>query len=232
MPDNATNKEVSWSTSDSTIVSVDKGIIKAWNTGHCTISVKTIDGNKESSCLVTVLKREEERQYIKDEFILDEQGYTFDNKSLVNSPIEFKGYNITFAVGENTYNNQPSIIKKDKKYDARIYWGNTFTVTSTTNTINKIEFTKSTNDKGNSLSCSNGEFVDGVWVGETKEVTFSVAGTSGYVAYSAFAFFYEGQSSDDPEKVINLGEKTIAEVKDYIDANPVTKNSAGIGTVA
>lgn len=229
LPTNATNKEVSWLSSYEKIASVENGVIKALSAGSCIISVTTKDGNKEAYCSVTVLKHEEEKQYIKDEFVLDEQGYTFDNKSLVNSPIEFNGYKITFAVGDNTYNNQPSIIKKDKHYDARIYWGNTFTVTSATNTIKKIEFTKSANDKGNSLSCSNGEFVDGVWVGETKDVTFSVVGTSGYVAYSAFAFFYEGQSSDDPEKVINLGEKTIAEVKEYIAKNPIKVNSHQCG---
>ena len=229
-PSNADNKNVSWESSDAIVASVENGVVKAWNAGTADISVITEDGNKKDTCKVTVNKKIPEKTLIKDEFALNSQGYDFSQKSLVNDPITFKDYTLSFAVGENTYNNQPAIVKAtNKHYEARIYWGNTMTVTSKTNTLAKIEFDLGENDKGNSITCSVGEMIDGAWVGEAKEIVFTIAGTAGYKAFEAFRLCYEGQSEDDPEEVINLGEKSIAEVKQYISEHPVKKNAFGNG---
>lgn len=229
-PSNAKNKNVTWESSNSIVASVENGVVHAWNEGTATISIFTEDGNKTDSCNVTVNKVEPEKSLIKDDFDLNEQGYTFSNKSLVNEPIEFNDYTIEFAVGENTYNNQPSIVKAtNKHYEARIYWGNTMKVTSTTNTLSKIEFVLGENDKGNTITCSTGEMKNGSWEGEAKEIVFAIAGTSGYKAFESFTLCYEGETDDDPEKVVNLGKMTIAEVKNYIKENPVKKNSFGNG---
>ena len=54
-PDNAGNKEVEWSSSDSTIASVDnKGVVTGHKAGTATITVKTKDGGKTATCKVTV----------------------------------------------------------------------------------------------------------------------------------------------------------------------------------
>ena len=53
-PSNATNKNVSWYSSNTTVATVSNGIVKALKTGTTTIRVTTSDGGKKSECQVTV----------------------------------------------------------------------------------------------------------------------------------------------------------------------------------
>lgn len=54
-PSNATNKNVTWSSSDTSIAKVDSnGKITAVAAGTATITVTTADGNKKATCTVTV----------------------------------------------------------------------------------------------------------------------------------------------------------------------------------
>lgn len=229
-PKNATNKKVTWESSDSIVASVENGTVKAWNPGITNISVTTEDGSKKDTCRLVVNKAESEEKIVKKTFKLSEQSYTSEI-NLIENPITFEDYTISFAQGTNTYpNNYPKIIKAtNNHYEARVNWGNTFTVTSAVNTLCKIEFTLGANDDGNTLTCSTGEMINGTWIGESKEITFSVHGSAGKRAFEAFTLCYEGETEDDPDVVINLGNKTIAEVKEYIAEHPVKKNAFGNG---
>lgn len=53
-PDNATNKNVTWSSSDNTVVSVSNGNVTALKAGKATITVRTDDGGKTANCEITV----------------------------------------------------------------------------------------------------------------------------------------------------------------------------------
>jgi hypothetical protein len=53
-PSNAANKNVSWSSSNSSVASVMYGLVKGESAGTATITVTTADGNKQASCTVTV----------------------------------------------------------------------------------------------------------------------------------------------------------------------------------
>ena len=54
-PENATNKNVSWSSSDEEVATVDEdGTVRAVGAGTATITVTTEDGNKTATCTVTV----------------------------------------------------------------------------------------------------------------------------------------------------------------------------------
>ncbi|NRF91013.1 Ig-like domain-containing protein [Paenibacillus frigoriresistens] len=55
-PDTATNKAVTWRTSDSKVATVVDGVVTAVKAGMATITVKTVDGNYEASAVVTVTK--------------------------------------------------------------------------------------------------------------------------------------------------------------------------------
>ena len=62
-PNNASNKDVTWSSSNSNVASVDaQGKVTAKKTGNATITVTTKDGNKTASCNVTV--KEAPPQYV------------------------------------------------------------------------------------------------------------------------------------------------------------------------
>jgi len=54
LPSNATNKEVSWTSSNSSVCTVSNGVIHARDEGTATITVTTDDGDKTASCAVTV----------------------------------------------------------------------------------------------------------------------------------------------------------------------------------
>ncbi|MFT8314005.1 MAG: Ig-like domain-containing protein, partial [Clostridium sp.] len=54
-PDNATNKSVTWTTSDPSVVTVDYyGWIRATGVGTATITATTEDGSKTATCVITV----------------------------------------------------------------------------------------------------------------------------------------------------------------------------------
>ncbi len=54
LPADATDKNVIWSSSDESIVTVDEGIVTAVDIGKATITVSTISGNKTAECDIAV----------------------------------------------------------------------------------------------------------------------------------------------------------------------------------
>ena len=56
-PADASNKNVTWSSSNASVASVDStGKVTAISVGTAVITVTTVDGNKTASCSVTVIK--------------------------------------------------------------------------------------------------------------------------------------------------------------------------------
>lgn len=53
-PDNATNKNVSWSSDDTDVATVSNGVVTAVGVGTAIITVTTEDGSKTATCAVTV----------------------------------------------------------------------------------------------------------------------------------------------------------------------------------
>lgn len=55
LPSGATNKSVTWSTSNNGVATVSNGVVTAVAAGTATITVTTVDGSFTSTCVVTVL---------------------------------------------------------------------------------------------------------------------------------------------------------------------------------
>lgn len=53
-PANATNKAVTWSSSNEGVATVENGVVRAVKSGTATITVTTTDGNHQATCTVTV----------------------------------------------------------------------------------------------------------------------------------------------------------------------------------
>ena len=75
-PENADNKAVTWSSSDPDVASVSNGLVTAEGIGEATITVKTRDGGKTATCVITVVKEIEKVEITNkakfSEFIIDD----------------------------------------------------------------------------------------------------------------------------------------------------------------
>ena len=60
-PSDATNKAVTWTSSDEAVATVENGVVTAVGEGTATITVTTEDSGKTATCVVTVTKPEEEK---------------------------------------------------------------------------------------------------------------------------------------------------------------------------
>lgn len=56
-PDTATNKNVSWSSNNENVATVENGTVTAVAAGTADITVKTADGGKEAACTITVKEK-------------------------------------------------------------------------------------------------------------------------------------------------------------------------------
>ena len=56
-PDNAANKNVEWSSNNTSVATVSNGNVTALSAGSAVITVKSIDGNKTANCTVTVTQQ-------------------------------------------------------------------------------------------------------------------------------------------------------------------------------
>jgi hypothetical protein len=55
-PESATNKNITWSTSDAAVASIDKGVVTALKPGSAIITITTAEGAQKATCSVTVTK--------------------------------------------------------------------------------------------------------------------------------------------------------------------------------
>ncbi len=66
LPNNATDKDLLWSSSNSNIVSVENGKITAKGIGSAAITVSNTDGTQKATCSVTVINKESASEKVLD----------------------------------------------------------------------------------------------------------------------------------------------------------------------
>ena len=98
-PDTATNKEVSWSSSDTSVATVKNGTISALKEGTTNITVTTKEGNYSATCALTVVTEEEETPYIPD--TNDSNIYQITTANLSNGTYDSSKDEYTFSLSKN-----------------------------------------------------------------------------------------------------------------------------------
>ena len=218
LPENATDKSVKWSTDDSEIVSINNGVLKAESEGSTTIYVTTNDGNKEASCYVTV-----------SEPIVPPEPDPVETKTASLSAVKYNNNteqdpllpvtieDINFSFEKNDADLTPAYFTGKGGW-FRLRSKNTMTITAKKGSIKSIEFTY--NSEKNSVNTPlssdvgtlNSDYTS--WTGNSKTVVFTAgAEPLGSKAFSLIKVTYEISTHHDP---VDLGVKTIKEVKDYI----------------
>lgn len=171
-PSNATNKIVTWTSSDNAVATVVDGIVTAESAGEATITVTTEDGNKTATCVVTVTdpavpEAGTHTVSLNNGFF----GVSTGNNGTEQSAI-YKG--LTFVAGCT------SSATSKTYYDAahvRFYIDSYLKIIAPEGfEITKIVFTAGGTWKGE-ISVDEGSYVDETktWTGNASEVDFSFA---------------------------------------------------------
>lgn len=224
LPANASIKTVDWDSDNNSVATVENGKITAKTAGKCVITATSRDMGFNAYCEITVTE-----EVTPDP--VDVQTLTYmvkengESQFTLNDPIT-KDF-LTFTFDKASGNNTPiyNYIKSGKHGVFRLYPNTTMTISST-KVIHKIGF--GFYDTGLEINSDKGVYGSHTWTGKETTITFTAANaTGGHVDIETMEFTYEDKIA--PHTPVDLGTKTIKEVKDYIAANPVTTNSHQCG---
>lgn len=143
-PDDATDKMVSWTTSDATVATVDNGVVTAKKVGTATITAKA--GDKTATCTITV-----EPFYV--------------------TSISLDQTNITLNIGESR--TLKATITPENATDKMVIWTSSNSSVATVDNNGKVSavkagnttITATTQDGGKTATCSAKVNSDGINVG-------------------------------------------------------------------
>jgi len=230
-PANATYKTIEWSVGSGLIASVVDGVVNGINQGTTSVTV-TVDNAKSDTCSVTVNKKVPQVHTVTSSIVFNDLGLTERENSFTYVLNVDDDTTLQFFRGTATFDPRcydGSVGKGE--YEARVYPGHTFTITNETTPILKVEIIFSTEGDGtNPITADVGTFTTDTWTGSSNVINFSVGGnasTDGHRRISAIKVTYEGEH--DQDEPINLGVKTISEVREYIASHEVKKNKYGVG---
>ena len=108
-PDTALNKEVTWSSSNTSVASVNGGVVNALSVGTSNITATTSEGNYSATCVLTVKEEEEEVPYVPD--TSDTAIYFVTDSTLNKGTYDAAEDEYTFSISQNykqIYVNAPS----------------------------------------------------------------------------------------------------------------------------
>ncbi len=109
-PSNATNKDITWSSSDNNIAKIDNGKVTAVKEGTATITVTTKDGNKKAECKVTVKSKQ------NPPIVPGSSTYKYEGSTLKYYVVNKNSYFLTYIWMEDPYNQVKKIDAVTAKY--------------------------------------------------------------------------------------------------------------------
>ena len=92
LPENATNKNVTWSSSNNTVATVSDGKITPLKVGNTTITVTTEDGNKKATCSLTIKEFVKIPNYVLHGLFYGKGGWT--DEKMKQNPSDSSEYMI------------------------------------------------------------------------------------------------------------------------------------------
>ena len=98
-PDTALNKEVTWTSSNISVATVNNGLVSAISEGTTVITVKTSEGGYTATCAITVIAEEEETPYNPD--TTDSDIYFITDSTLSNGTYDSTADEYTFSITKN-----------------------------------------------------------------------------------------------------------------------------------
>ena len=146
---------------------------------------------------------------------------SYENQQAVTSATfgTSNAFTITFDKGTNS--NAP------KYYDTgtavRAYGGNTFTLSSTNYKFTQIAITFSSGEDSNELTANVGIYDNGTWTGNSKEVTFTIGGTTGHRRIASITVTYAEALPSVETPTFSVAEGT------YFETQNVTITTATAG---
>jgi uncharacterized protein YjdB len=181
-PSNATNKNVSWSTSAPAVATVSGGTVSAVSTGNATITVTTQDGSKTTTCTVTVTAAPVPVIGVtlnKKTLTLKEGGTetliaTVSPSNATNKNVTWNSSAPDIASVSDTgmvTGKTPPITITPNKTSLSIPVGGTETITVTVSYFGKSDITVTTADGGKTDDCT--VFVSDTYVTSTKNISWS-----------------------------------------------------------
>ena len=159
-PNDASNKTVNWTTSDSNVATVSGGVVTAVGKGSAIITVTTADGGYTATCSVTVTAP---------------SSVTFTAGTDVGTS---SGQNPDTISKTGISMHCTSVHDTDTAY--RFYSGSTLTISSSIGNIAKIEFNMNGSYNSNLLSAGTGSYDSsnsskGIWTGSAASIAFSLS---------------------------------------------------------
>ena len=98
-PVTATNQNVTWTSSNTSVATVANGTISALKAGTSVITVTTAEGGYTATCALTVIEEEEEVPYEPD--TTDSTIYFITNSTLSNGTYDSSKEEYTFSISQN-----------------------------------------------------------------------------------------------------------------------------------